>query len=181
MKQTKKEILTQIAYEGIAYIDLILENCEVIRVPRQYIGEFLLDDIKIKISRVACNSIKKSFIAKDFIMSIHADFNERYEHGIDTFSRLSCNDITEVVIGYLWGEEESYFVDYDEGENEGVLGAANINQSTVVKYGDLYIRVNADKKEYAQFPEDKETRDFIWDMYDIKIYEPDEKIENRLL
>ena len=43
----------------LKYIELTLENCEVVTIDGKYIGDFLVDDISTSISRLACNWVGK--------------------------------------------------------------------------------------------------------------------------
>lgn len=42
----------------IHHIELTFENCEVIKIPGKYIGEFCIDNIHTKIERVAIIGIE---------------------------------------------------------------------------------------------------------------------------
>lgn len=175
--KTKKEILDKISYEGIEYIEFILENCETIRIPRKYIGYFMIDDIKNSFTRTALNAIGETIIAKNVLISIHKDANKNpcesfmfgaplEDNNYPTFERLSYNDITSICIHYLWGEEKSYYVDYDEA-NSGLIDTINKNQYSVEKYGDLYIHICEKGKEEIEFPDDEDERNFMWEMWSI--------------
>ena len=57
----------------IKYIELTLENCEVVTIDGKYIGDFLVDDISTSISRLACNWVGKVDWAGLVAIEIHKD------------------------------------------------------------------------------------------------------------
>ena len=92
----------------IKNIDIVLENCEVITIPKQHIGLFTIDKIKRKISRVACNAIDDYLVAKEFSVQIHKDADiennicENFrDYSKSPFKRLTdYNDITHIYVIY---------------------------------------------------------------------------------
>lgn len=138
----------------IKYIDIALENCEVITIPKQHIGLFTIDKIKRKIDRIACNSIDDYLIAKEFSIQIHkdADVEENLDENFRGFSkspfkRLSeHNDITHIYINYEDGSTEEFGIMW-----YGDSDYYNDGQSSAYgKDGHFYIlcKKNADINKY---------------------------------
>ena len=159
----------------IKKVELMLENCEVIDFEPKYLYDFVLDDIKERVSRKAVDCIGVSKKALTIKMSINkkADrinkpFGTEMPEPDTVFERL-CNfhDITGISLTYSDGTEETYYVDYDEGDKEGMLGAPNINQDTYINaHGHLYITICANKKVEDLFTEDELKEDIgHWTLY----------------
>lgn len=178
----KREILEKITYEGIDYIELEFENCESVRIPRKYIGEFVIDNIKKSFRRTAVNHIGECTIAKNIAFSINRDYDikpcpsymlgqkiDESEADYSVFERINIGDITHITITYLWGETICYSVDYNEGDAEGQLDAINLNQRSVQKYGDLYISISSNDKEPIYLPNTEEERNYLWNIYSISV------------
>ena len=132
---------------SVKKIELVLENCEVIDVTNAT-GDFFIDDVHIEVSRIASNCIAKLLKTKEFFIQLYK-FGEFKFIGFgdtDPITRLKdYKDITSIELTYDDGLVESYYVDYDEGENEGALGADNINQKTYETENSLFILVSANK------------------------------------
>ena len=132
----------------IKYIELTLENCEVVTIDGKYIGDFLVDDISTSISRLACNWVGKVDWAGLVAIEIHKDADKELYHPI--FSRLTTwNDITHIDICLENDVEEdsatsqtySYAIDWDDS-NDG----ENKNQESYISdLGNLYIYINSKK------------------------------------
>ncbi len=151
----------------IKSVDFILENCEVITIDGKYIGDFLIDDVQTRISRIACNSISKMDIANTIAIEIHRDANkERHQFGCTgykqkTFDRLvEWNDITSIEFELEEGNVEEgkiprvehyhYFVNW-VGDND----EENDAQSTYISDNeDLYL-VIAENKQIEDYFNDK--------------------------
>lgn len=90
----------------LKYIEFTFENCDAIRIDGEYIGAFLVEDIKTSIERIACNSIDKIDVAKTVAIEILKAANkERYQFGLIqdeelrqmTFDRFrKWDDITNI-------------------------------------------------------------------------------------
>ena len=165
-------------------ITFTFENCDMITIDGKYIGNFLVDEIKTSIQRVACNAIMKMDIAKVIAIEIHKDANKkRCALGCDnwkqmTFDRfLEYDDITsiefELVEQYVDDGQEpitehyDYFVDWvgdSDMENEA-------QHSYVSKDNNLYIVISDGKnvEDYFDFEmiDDSEYMDFQFEMYDV--------------
>jgi hypothetical protein len=165
-------------------ITFTFENCDMITIDGKYIGNFLVDEIKTSIQRVACNAIMKMDIAKVIAIEIHKDANKkRCELGCEnrkqmTFDRfLEYDDITsiefELVEEYVDDGEEpitehyDYFVNWvgdSDMENEA-------QHSYVSKDNNLYIVISDGKnvEDYFDFEmiDDSEYMDFQFEMYDV--------------
>lgn len=163
------------------------ENCEDITIPRNGIGEFLLDKIHPVVRRMACNSISKYWAASEVVMEIFKEADRTYHpfgclDESNTLKRLSAfSDITSISVSYTDGTEETYLVDYDEGENEGQLGAENVNEDIYISdLGNVYIVIAKGKKveDYfdKEFINNVKTTELRKDMMDIGIEEP-EKVD----
>ena len=61
----------------LKYITFTLENCDQITIDGKYIGDFYVGDIKSEIKRIACNSIMKMNITKEFAIEIHKNANKK--------------------------------------------------------------------------------------------------------
>ena len=90
----------------LTYIEFVFENCDSIKIEGKYIGDFLVDDLKTSMQRIACNSIEKIDTANTVAIEIHKDANkERYQFGqshIETFKEMTFDrfkaygDITSI-------------------------------------------------------------------------------------
>lgn len=154
-------------------ITFTFENCDMITIDGKYIGNFLVDEIKTSIQRVACNAIMQMDIAKVIAIEIHKDANkERYPLGCEdctemTFDRfLAYDDITSIEFT-LDDTDYSYYVDWvgdSDMENEA-------QHSYMSKDNNLYIVISDGKnvEDYFDFEmiDDSEYMDFQFEMYDV--------------
>lgn len=166
-------------------IEIGFENCESITISKNMIGEFNLDDTRPIIRRIACNSISKYWAAGEIQMELFRCKNQTYKpfgqlEEQDMLERVSqYRDITSIDIIYEDGTTEFYLVDYDEGENEGCLGAENINEDLYVsELGNVYICISRCKKKVADYFDlneinNAETVELRKKMMDIGIEEPE--------
>lgn len=159
-------------------ITFTFENCDMITIDGKYIGNFLVDEIKTSIQRVACNAIMKMDIAKVIAIEIHKDANkERCALGCDnwkqmTFDRfLEYDDITSIELTLDDGDgnctDYDYYVDWvgdSDMENEA-------QHSYVSKDNNLYIVISDGKnvEDYFDFEmiDDSEYMDFQFEMYEV--------------
>lgn len=162
--------------EEIKYIELILENCEVIRIDGKYIGDFDIDNIKESICRQGCNYIKRMKKCECFYISVYRDANieKTVEFTMGTlsekakpFKRLTeYDDITQIIIYFNDGKEEIIYVPWDE-ESE----YRNVYQKTCVSdKGDLYILINKELniENIWELSEINDEDDFKWKMFGCK-------------
>lgn len=162
--------------EEIKYIELILENCEVIRIDGRYIGDFAINDIKESICRQGCNYIGRIKKCECFYMSIYREENIEKEieftmgalnEKAKPFKRLSeYNDITQIIICFNDGKEVGVYVPWDE-ESE----YRNSYQKTCMSdKGDLYILINKELniEDIWELSEINDEIDFKWKMFGCK-------------
>lgn len=128
-----------------------LENLEVIEFDKRHIGNFLMEGISNSISRIACNFIAKMNTVSEVAIEIFSEANGQYQSFVEdenNFKRLTTvRDITSITVVYEDDSEETFYVDYDEGEDDGKLGAENRNQtSKITELGNLYIVISKEKK-----------------------------------
>jgi len=162
---------------------ITFENCEDIVIPRNAIGEFSIDGIHTIVKRIASNSISEYTVADEIIMEIFKEGNQKYRPfgGLEeneTLTRLSeYKDITSITVKFTDQTEEIFWVCYDEGDKEGVLGAENINEDIYTsELGNIYIVIsNKVKKVIDCFDlehiNNKDAIDFEKDMYGIGVEE----------
>ena len=162
-------------------ITFTFENCDRITINGKYIGDFLVDEIKTSIQRVASNAIMKFDIAYEFAIEIHKDANKErssfdfWDHNDDKhmiFDRFSkWADITRIdfVLEGSDGSETDYsyttnWVGDSDMENDA-------QHSYVSKDNNLYIVISDSKnvEDYFDFEmiDDSEYMDFKFEMYDI--------------
>lgn len=161
----------------IEKVEIVLENCEVITVEGKYIGDFICEDIKHSINRIACNSINESYVCKNFSMSIHRScaLNDNEEWTMGTLDRKrnplerinNYRDITSIYIHFTDEKKEPkhiYVKWNDDCEWSNYYQKTHINQ-----FGDLFIVVSEDLKFSDVFDmreiEDKNSINWIWKMY----------------
>ena len=161
-------------------ITLVLENCELITIDGKYVGDFLVEDIRTSIQRIACNAIDKMDVAYTFAIEIHKDankLNSQFDRK-PIFDRLtSWDDITsiqfELFQDYVEEGQEPIVEHYDYYIHwTGDSDQENDSQKSCISdVGNLYIVV-ADGKGIEDFFDkeainDKEHMDFHCSMYDI--------------
>ena len=167
-------------YEGIKNIKLVLEDCTLITISREDIGELIIKDFEDIFWRRAINNISLQKNAKYFILQIRDSSRKHIENTtlgqfddskeyvlIDRLKEYP--DITHVIVNYEW-DDEKYSWCLDWGGNSEII---NDYQSTEEMYGDIWIAVGkkAQKELYKYFPTCQEDRDFKWDMWDISTKE----------
>ena len=170
----------------IRNLELVLENCEVVKIDGKYIGDFYAGDIRKEIARMACNYIGMEEICHSFYVEIHADANKKYapfgdqEWETKAFERLlQYNDITAITVRlYDQYDEDAktdeskdtvchyliHWVGDDDYENPA-------QKSKVAKTGWFYLVVD-EKRELedvfsSEMVDDEEYADFHASMMDI--------------
>ena len=128
-------------------INIILENCEVIGINRQYVGAFYITDIKRTISRLAMNSISDTINSDEIFIQVSSKANDVSAYlttwGDNTtkpFDRIrQHNDITAIEI--VWENKTNEYIYVDWGGNSDYT---NSNQTSAINEttGDLYIAVS---------------------------------------
>ena len=167
---------------GIHHIDIILENCETIKIFGKYIGHFDLGIINTKIRRTACNSIDKRLSCEKVVISLYRDADIAstatvFGHDIDIeetpFDRLRRCDITGICIYYdedKWDtqsdqnkEEYDYIlVPWGEGEWHNDYMTTKRNS-----FGDMYIVIEKGKTVDSYFDENviNKSSTYPWNIY----------------
>ena len=132
----------------LKYIELTLENCEVVTIDGKYIGDFLVDDISTSISRLACNWVGKVDWAGLVAIEIHKDADKELYHPI--FSRLTTwNDIThiDICLEEDAGDDsaKSHIYSYDISWSDDAEEENKNQESYISDLGNLYIYINNKK------------------------------------
>lgn len=146
-------------------ITLIFENCEEMKIPKHVIGHFLIDGLHESVSRIASNSISMMKQADTFAMEImkksdsipYYPFERKDKTDKMTMiGRISeYSNISAVELEYEDGTSDYIYVDYDEGDCMGVLGAPNVNQtSRISANGHLYVVVSSEESVDDLFSRD---------------------------
>lgn len=130
----------------VKYIEIILENCDEIRVNRENLGWFDMIGLNKEIHRITSNTIVETKSVSGIL--IHLLKNFEYEdicgNKQSAFKRIKdFHDITAIDVYFDDGSHDYYFVPYDDEEDD-VLGTPNLNQKEVEKNGQLYIFISKD-------------------------------------
>lgn len=149
--------------KNISHIKLVFDNCEEVRIDAKYIGTLAITGIKDEIVRVACNAICGIRVADEVAVEIFSEANRPFvsfgaDTGMSVFDRiLEWNDITHIDVVYVDGEDEYISVNYDEGLDEGKLGAQNILQTSKLSgLGNLYLVISTEGADIDKlFPTDR--------------------------
>lgn len=155
------------------YIEFIFENCEHFSIDAKYFGALELTNFNTHIQRVASNAITKMSCVGTVAMEIFSEGDGKYscfgDEDLTKFERLkNWNDITALTVVYEDDSEETYYVNYEE-EDENQLGSPNVLQhSETNKFGDLYIIISESKcfTDFFDYEEinNKEHMEFAKDM-----------------
>lgn len=157
----------------VSSIELVLENCEVIRVKRENIGVFRIFNVQRHITRLAVNSISESLEAQEVVLQISSKENntEAYSHTWSTsktapFRRLTnVSDVAAIDVIYKDGSSSYIFVpwkDRDDNDTINSYQTSKVNKHT----GDLYLVISENKivKDYfVDYLED--TDPWYWELY----------------
>ncbi len=125
-------------------IELVFENCECATINTSHIGDFCIENIDRKITRVAVNEIGEMRIAKSIYIELFSGANKTDPHLFTEdqllFDRIQvCNDITQVWLHYE-DHTDVIFTDYDDGDEDF---APNKNQKVwLSECGNLYIVID---------------------------------------
>lgn len=163
----------------VKYIELLLENCENIVLPRNVLGNVYIGKIYDEVARIACNSIRRVICADEVALEIFPEANTLgsrapdFDNETTIFDRLTkYRDITHINVVYEDGTEQYICVDYNS-ENDD-LGADNEYQKNYLSpLNVLYIVIskNKDIKDYfnSEVMLSKEYMDYAKQMYDIGV------------
>lgn len=180
------------SYEKIKEIELVLENCETVIIPREAIGDLLFSDYSREFSRQAMNWIGVHESYGFVLLEIHRSlkdmdtlgstfggaFNSEYS-GYDRL--LHGNDITGIYVTYEDELKEQSFSFHPvwEGESDYSNSAQTVTQNDK---GDLLIIIASEKarleykniiEEYQELFNDDD--DFKWEMYSISELKRDDE------
>lgn len=152
--------------DEIKDIELVLENCEIIKIRKENLGIFMIDNIKRSIRRVAVNSISSGLYSDKVVMQINAHANENSfsSYGSVPFDRLrEFNDIAAVYVNYKDGHQEGIYVDWNpDSEHENSHQTSIVNEKT----GDLYLVICANETVQNFFEEELDSEDEeFWQLY----------------
>lgn len=173
----------------LKYIRFIFENCDSITIDGKYVGDFVVDDIRKRISRVASNAICEIDTTHMFFIEIHKDANvERYQLGMT--DRPSCkqmafdrftkyNDITHIEFeledGYTeegklpYKKDYEYSVCWNSNEDDGFENKCQT--SHISKDGHLYIAIDENRSVGDFFDleeiDDEDYMNFKFTMYGV--------------
>lgn len=162
-------------------ITFTFENCDMITIDGKYIGDFLVDEIKTSIQRVACNAIMKFDIAHVIAIEIHKDANKKRS----SFDFWDCNDDKHMIFDRISKWADITHIDFTLENSDGVcsdysyttnwVGDSDMENdaqhSLVSKNGNLYIVISDGENIEDYFDlemiEDSEYIDFKFEMYDV--------------
>lgn len=136
--------------KNIKNIEIVFENCECVQIDEKDIIYIILKDINSEIRRVACNSISKIkfsdyigiLVSKNAKIKYTCGFQDEDYNAKDRL--IGSDDITWIYMNYDDGSEESYCVDWEDGENEYI----NKNQKIFVdKFNNIGICLGENLKD----------------------------------
>ncbi len=133
--------------KNVKSVNLILENCEVINIEPQYLGQLFLDKIRTKVYRIAMNSISRMQVVNRVAIEIFSEANVPYdsfgEESKETiFERLTnYNDITQIELIYDddCRDTELFIVNWEDDDKCGCTN--KLQKSYISKPGNLYITI----------------------------------------
>lgn len=162
---------------GIKHVDLVLENCEILRVPGNAILDMNVNGIEETISRVAMNAIRKNVSAKDIIIQVRHTVDEAVlgeglfgpigeQEEVSPLEMLKeRTDITQITITWENDKTENFLVNWDFSAGNEYYNAF---QSNIVneKGGVMVVISDRKDKEFAEYA-DEVAADFV----DLENYE----------
>lgn len=162
----------------VKYIELLLENCENIVLPRNVLGNVYIGKIYNEVARIACNSIRRVTCADEVALEIFPEANTlgvRVPNFNDNtiLDRLcKYRDVTHINVVYEDDTKQYICVDYHSESD--MLGADNEYQKNYLSdLGALYIVISKDKgiADFFDFSviNDKEYIEHVKIMYDIGV------------
>ncbi len=154
--------------EGIADIELGLENFETVRISRDKIGNVVIKDFREDFRRRAINSISLMKIAGYVILQIK-DAQQIFEEDIDEeetktlLDALNYNNITNIKVNFK--DEEKYYSWFVDWEEDETYIYQNSLQTTKEVFGDVWIAIGEKAQEELghYLPESQNERDNAWE------------------
>ena len=165
-----------IHHPGIQSLSFGFENCDSANIRESFIGLFYVKNIQISLGKDLCINSKDVQIdyhktCDSFVISLYRTYNEvwkkgggryEYNHYDDLFKRLKCNDIVDISIKKSNDVIETIYLPTKFDPHK------NTYQKTVEnKFGDLFIFVSADEKEFEHYYENMNDEYLIENMFDI--------------
>lgn len=129
----------------IKEVEFIFENLESVTFPSNVIGTLEIDDIGLRVARVACNAFERYMKAGDFAIEIFKEGDTQNAiYGKSWIWRIAkFHDITSVIVRYHGGKEDTFRLIY-ACENDDT--DENLYQKNYVSdCGNLYIVVHPSK------------------------------------
>ncbi len=154
--------------EGIADIELGLENFETVRISRDKIGNIVIKDFREDFRRRAINSISLMKIAGYVILQIK-DAQQIFEEDIDEeetktlLDVLNYNNITNIKVNFK--DEEKYYSWFVDWEEDETYIYQNSLQTTKEVFGDVWVAIGEKAQEELGYylPESQNERDNAWE------------------
>ncbi len=155
--------------EGIADIELGLENFETVRISRDKIGNIVIKDFREDFRRRAINSISLMKIADYVILQIK-DAQQIFEEDIDEeetktlLDVLNYNNITNIKVNFK--DEEKYYSWFVDWEEDETYIYQNSLQTTKEVFGDVWVAIGEKAQEELghYLPESQNERDNDWEL-----------------
>lgn len=113
--------------KGIKKVELCYENCEVLRVPIEYILDFQCEGYKKTAHRIAMNSVSEMESFDNILIEVNNSIAKDksiiedsfiFEKNTDVLDFMKRNDITSVTFVYDDLSENVYYVNWDGNEYE---------------------------------------------------------------
>ena len=154
--------------EGIADIELGLENFETVRISRDKIGNIVIKDFREDFRRRAINSISLMKIADYVILQIK-DAQQIFEEDIveeetkTLLDVLNYNNITNIKVNFK--DEEKYYSWFVDWEEDETYIYQNSLQTTKEVFGDVWVAIGEKAQEELghYLPESQNERDNAWE------------------
>lgn len=136
-------------------IDLVLENCEVLKFDSKYIGRFYMTNITRTISRKASNFISESYSAENVFLQLFSEgndsiaFEQSWSSNEFPFDRLQqYPDIVAIDVFYEDGSNDYILVNWLGNSDE-----INRNQTTKLNEytGDLFLVISGKETVESYF------------------------------
>ncbi len=163
----------------VKFIELILENCEVVKIPPQYVGIFNVNNLHHSISRMATNAILDAVSCDSLYLQISSklvDPNSMWlEKDVLPIDRLTkCRDLVGVAVNYVDGTDEMIYVPWDDDPSEytNSYETSRLNPYT----GDLFIVVSKTENVSDIFVEQLGSKTSSCEFNDTAIQQEDESL-----